>query len=128
MIRFSKNIKQAVKFGVVGVSNNMIYLLFYYGLIFFGVHYIISNTAGFVVSVLNAYIWNSKFVFKKTSKGSVIPLVKTFITYGGTFLLGTTLLYLMVHYIGISEKIAPLINLCITVPINFVIIKYWALK
>ena len=95
---------------------------------YFNVNYIVANTIGFIVSVLNSYYWNNKYVFDKTEGGTVKPLIKVFMSYGSTFLLGTFLLFLMVQVIGLSELIAPLINLVITIPINFLLNKFWAFK
>lgn len=127
--KFSKLLKQFVKFGIVGVSNTLISLGIYYLFVYINNDwYIWGNTVGFVVSVLNAYYWNNKYVFKKSSKDNIKPLLKTYICYGSTFILGTVLLYVMVHYLSISTLIAPLINLVITIPINFFLNKIWAFK
>ena len=53
-------------------------------------------------------------------------LLKTYIAYAATMLLGTVLLHFEVEVWGISELIAPIINICITTPINFVTNKFWA--
>ncbi len=121
-------IKQFINFGIVGVSNTGIYLALYYVLLFFNVDYIISYCISFVVSVLNAYYWNNRYVFKKQTKGHVKPFLKTFCAYGSTFILSLGLLILMVDYMGISKTIAPVINLLITVPLNFLLNKLWAFK
>jgi len=121
-------LKQFIKFGIVGVSSTLINLGTYYALIYIGVHYILANFIAFVVSVCNAYFWNSRYVFSKKRDGSVKPFFKTFIVYSGTFLLGTGLMYCMVDLIGISKWLAPLINLCFTVPLNFLLNKFWAFK
>ena len=121
--------KQFVKFGVVGFSNTVISLAIYY--IFVLVNrelYIVGNTTGFVVSVLNAYYWNHKYVFQKPNKGHVKYLLRTFVGYGCTFGLSTFLLFIMVQYLGISQMVAPVINLMITVPLNFLINKFWTFK
>jgi len=124
-----KIVKQFIKFGIVGVSNTAISLAIYYIFIFISKDlYIVGNTVGFVVSVLNAYYWNNRYVFKKTEKGNTKPLIKTFIAYGSTFLLGTVFLYVMVDCWSISETIAPLINLLATVPLNFLLNKFWTFK
>ncbi|MBX4260782.1 GtrA family protein [Clostridium estertheticum] len=123
-----KLVKQFIKFGIVGLSNTLISLATYYILIYFGINYIVANTVGFIISVLNAYYWNSKFVFKKSSKASLKPLLKTFMAYGTTFLLSTILLVVMVNYLKISNIIAPVLNLIITIPLNFVLNKFWAFK
>ena len=59
---------QFIKFGMVGVSNTVVSLATYYLFTFFGVHYLIANALGFVTGTLNAYYWNSKFVFKEEAK------------------------------------------------------------
>lgn len=126
-------IVQFIKFGIVGVSNTLISLAIYYVLVFFNCNYIVANTIGFIISVLNAYYWNNKYVFKskdkvKTKKDTVKQLIKVYMSYGVTFVLSTVLLYIMVDCLDISEYIAPIINLCITVPLNFVMNKLWAFK
>lgn len=119
---------QFIKFGIVGVSNTLISLLIYYILVYFKVNYIIANTIGFIVSVLNAYYWNNKYVFCKSEKSNLKPLIKTFASYGVTFMLSTVLLIIMVNYLNISEMIAPILNLIVTIPLNFLLNKFWAFK
>lgn len=117
-----------VKFCAVGVSNTAISLGIYY--IFVAVKpelYLVGNIAGFVVSVLNSYFWNSRFVFKKTDQKAK-TLLKTFVAYGSNLLIGSGLLYLLVDILGISEFIAPLCSLAVTIPLNYFINKNWAMK
>ena len=124
-----KVITQFIKFGIVGVSNTLVSLLVYYILIFLGTHYIIANTAGFILGTLNAYFWNSKFVFKQeqTQKRSHAKTgMKVFMAYGITYLLSTVLLILWVDVLGISLGIAPILNVCVTTPLNFIMNKWWA--
>lgn len=123
-----KIIIQFIKFGMVGVSNTLISLLIYYALIYFNINYVIANTIGFVVSVLNAYYWNNKYVFNKSDEGNLKPLIKTFASYGATFVLSTILLIVMVDYLSISQILAPILNLIITIPLNFLLNKFWAFK
>lgn len=126
--KYSNLIKQFVKFGLVGVSNTVLNLVVYYGLLYLGVHYLIANTAGFLVSVLNAYYWNKKFVFKNLETKISKSLIKTYVSYGSTFLLGTGLMFVMVHYLHVSETVAPIINLLVTIPLNFLLNKFWTFK
>lgn len=119
---------QFIKFSLVGVSNTIISLAIYYILVLFEINYILANTLAFIISVLNSYYWNNRFVFKKSESGHLKPLLKTYIAYGSTFFLTTGLMYIMIEKIGISQLIAPLINLIITVPLNFIINKSWAFK
>lgn len=156
------NIIQFIKFGLVGVSNTLVNYIVY--LIFISLDFgiVVSNTFGFLISVLNAYFWGSRFVFKEdeTKEKRVWwqVLLKTYASYALGFVLNTLLLILWVQilnigkyfgfvgdiigwasgFIGflpesltaeeISEIIAPIINIFVTVPINFVINKFWAYR
>lgn len=123
-----KGLMQFVKFCLVGVSNTAISLIVYYVFVLINNDlYIIGNAVGFVVSVLNSYFWNSKFVFKKEDERTK-TIVKTFLAYGTNLIIGTLLLYLFVEICSISEFIAPLLNLVITIPLNYLLNKFWVMK
>lgn len=120
--------KQFAKFGVIGVSNTLLSLAVYYALVYLGIHYIVAYTVGFCLSVVNAYYWNSRYVFHVGTQNRFTSFLKSFLTYGGTFVIGTFFLYLMVNNLHISDKIAPVINLAFTVPANFIIHRIWVFK
>jgi putative flippase GtrA len=121
--------RQFIRFGLVGLSNTAISLAIYYIFIFIDKDlYLIGNTVGFVVSVLNSYYWSNKYVFQKSEKGHLKPLIKTYMSYGITFLLSTVLLFCLVEYLQVPETISPLIILIITIPMNFLLNKYWSFK
>lgn len=125
---FLKFCKQFIKFGLVGVSNTLLSLAIYYILVLINVNYILANIIAFIISVLNAYYWNNKYVFKDSAQTKYKKLIKVYLSYGITFLLSTFLLYIMVDCISISKYIAPIINLIITIPLNFLLNKLWAFK
>ena len=128
----SKSLWQFVKFGIVGVSNTLIAYVVYSVCVFVGIHYLIANAIAFFVSVLNAYYWSDRFVFAKgegEARSAWWTLAKTYIAYGSTgLLLASVLLYLYVDRLGVSEYIAQLLVLVVTIPLNFVINKYWSFK
>lgn len=120
---------QFIKFGMVGVSNTAISLAVYYVLIHFGIHYLLANASGFVVSVINSYFWNSHFVFKnKTEKNEFHAFLKVFTSYGISFCISCVLMIILVQIIGIDKRIAPIIRLGLTIPLNFIMNKLWAFK
>lgn len=120
--------KQFLKFGLVGASNTLISLGTYYLLVHLGVYYILANTIAFAISVCNAYFWNSRYVFTKRKGGNRKYFVKTVTAYGVTVLLSTGALYLLVDCWGVSQLVAPIIGLCITIPLNFLINKFWTFR
>ena len=124
-----KTVIQFIKFAIVGCSNTLISLGVYYVLVYFGVCYVGANAAGFVVSVCNAFYWNNKYFFKSKKEHNVKKVFgKVFMSYGGSFLLSTGLIMLFVEILDMSEYVAPLLRLLITVPVNFVVNKFWAFQ
>ena len=121
-------ILQFLKFGIVGLSNFLIHMSVYYILVLVGVFYIISYIIAFILATINSFYWNRKFVFKQTTGNKYKQLVKVFTVYSSTILLSTATLYVMVDIIGISELIAPILNIFITTPINFMLNKFWAFR
>ena len=131
---------QFVKFGIVGVSNTVIsYVL--YAVTLLGLQKggllpktdsLVAQVVAFVLSVLWSFYWNNKFVFtmeEGQSRNMWKALAKTYVSYSFTGLfLNSILLILWVKVLGISEFIAPIINLLISVPLNFIINKFWAFK
>ncbi|ADZ83434.1 GtrA family protein [Cellulosilyticum lentocellum] len=123
---FKKN-RQFIRFIIVGVSNLTISLVTYYLMLYLGVYYQIANIFGFVFGSLNGYFWNRNWVFK-IKQNSIISILKFYSTYLGTWILSTILLWLEIEIIGISEMIAPFINIFITTPLNYVLNKYWTFE
>lgn len=128
---------QFIKFGIVGLSNTVIgygiyvvslYIFRKFGL-FNNVDIYVAQFVMFVLSVLWSFYWNKKKVFVKSRESIFKSLVKTYITYGfTTFLLSEALLVLWVRVFNINEYIAPIFSLIITVPLNFIIQKFWVFR
>ncbi len=131
---------QFVKFGIVGVSNTVIgYLIYTFTLLAmrkFGLlpksDYFFAQIISFVLSVLWSFYWNNKSVFvlkEGQSRNLFKSLLKTYVSYSFTGLfLNSILIVLWVQVFHISEFIAPIINLLVSVPINFLINKFWAFR
>ena len=63
-----RNVLQLVKFAVVGLSNAIVLFIVYNLLLLIGLNYQIAYAIGFVISVLNAFFWNNRYVFKSGSE------------------------------------------------------------
>ena len=158
-----KSLLQFFKFCIVGLSNTIICEGIYVVLLFFGVHYLAANIIGNLISILNAYYWSNKYVFKAEEGEQRVwwkVLLKTYATYGFSMVLSAGLLVFWLEivkleqYMGpvlslldnlgimralgnvgivleakiLSEILAAAINLIITIPLNYVINKYWAFR
>ncbi len=138
----SDTVIQFIRFGLIGVSNTILsYLL--YVLTLYGIQarksetgenydYLVAQAVAFVLSVLWSYNWNRKMVFvaDKSEQGPVWrSLVRTFVSYSLTGLfLSSILLLFWVRILGISEYVAPTLNLLFTIPANFILNKFWAFR
>lgn len=159
----AKALIQFLKFCIVGLSNTLICEGIYVVLLFFGVHYLAANIIGNLISILNAYYWSNKYVFKATEGEERVwwkTLIKTYATYGFSMVLSAGLLVFWLEIVGLSKYMGPVlqllermgisalltgmglvleakllseilaaaINLIITIPLNYVINKYWAYR
>ena len=55
-----ETVKQAIKYGIVGVSNTVITAVVIWIMMkLFGCSDVVSNMVGYIAGVLNSFIWNS---------------------------------------------------------------------
>ena len=149
-------IKQFLKFGIVGLSNTLISQLIYMIAVSLGAHYLAASVIAFIISVLNSFFWQNKYVFKeeenKEHRVWWQVLLKTYAAYAFSGLLLNNLLLIMwIHLIQLEQftypitelvnglgisidnhelavDLAPILNIAVNVPINFVINKFWAYR
>ena len=151
-----QGIWQIMKFLLVGVSNTIVSEGVYAVLIFFKMHYLPASFLGFSISVLNAYYWSNKYVFKEQEGEEKRVwwkvLAKTYVAYLWGYLVSAVLLVFWIDILHIGRWMEPVanwfvgvglerfdaqflgnllaagLNLLITVPMNFVLNKYWAYR
>ena len=132
-----EGLTQFVKFGLIGVTNTLISYGIYMLVIWlmkpvnFAYDYIAGSVLGFIISVLWSFYWNNKLVFTEGSEKRNIlkSLLKTYLSYAATgIVLSNILLYVFVDLMGIPKAVAPILGLLITVPLNFILNKYWAFR
>lgn len=148
--------KQFIRFGLVGISNTAVSYLVYALTFRLTDNYFLANVLSWLISVLNAYLWQNIFVFREDSNAQKRVwwkvLLKTYMAYAFTGLfLNNVLLWLWVDIIDISRfaegilsvlkeygvsmtgrefagYAGPLLNMVVVIPINFVMNKFWAYR
>ena len=130
---------QFIKFGIIGLSNTIISYVIYIIVMWMlnstdtipQIDYLVAQFISFMLSVLWSFYWNHRFVFKHGNKkrNVLCALLKTYISYAFTGLLLNSILSIVwVEILHWPKIIAPIINLLVSVPLNFVMNKFWAFK
>lgn len=128
-----KRFQQFIKFGIVGISNTVISFAAAALYIFImgdtPLNAVVGNFIGFVLSVINSYFWNSRFVFKnKTENNEKKAFAKVVVCYGISLLLSTLLVWIFTDWMELNGYLALALRLIFTVPLNFFMNKLWAFK
>lgn len=133
-----EKIEQFIRFCMVGATNVVVAYstnvatLFLLGAVAPGFKwdYVVANIVAFLVSVYWSFYWNSRKVFHFDTKDKGArrrALLRTYLCYGFTgILLNNLLATLWIRGLGVSKLISPLMNLAITIPINYLTNKKWA--
>lgn len=124
---------QFIKFGIVGACNTVLgYLITNAGYYVLHLHEQICNLISFLITVLISYLLNSRFVFsggEEKAQPWYKALAKVYASYALTELvLMGILLFVEERLFGMPHFIATFVNLCVTVPLNFILNKFWAYR
>lgn len=122
----SFDIRQFTGFSLVGAINFVVSYVSYAISIYFGIHHQIANQISFWLTLINGYLLNKYWVFKKAGNGSNNKeLFRYFTVYGLNFVLGIFLLYLYVDILNINKYIVPFVSMPVTIPLNYYLNKKW---
>lgn len=132
---------QFIKFGIVGLSNTAISygidMLCYYAILApmawsSNAKIIVANVLAFVISVINSYYWNNRYVFgsgeRKTLLQHLLAYARMAACYAFTGLLLAPVLRVWMNDLGLPYWLSGLACLVVTVPLNFVMNKFWAFR
>lgn len=134
------SLEQILRFCLVGLSNTVIGYAVYVFVVFImqkcrllpKYDYYIGNVISWILSVAWSFYWNNCYVFtaeKRNGHQFFKALLKCYASYAISGLLITNLLsFLWINICGINRYIAPIITLVITIPVNYMLNKYWAFR
>jgi len=128
IIKLYKFFERFIKFSLVGLINTGVYFAVYYLLLYFKVHHVPANIVAYFAGSINGYLLSKFWVFRDAEATVKQSLVKFYVVYGSSLLISTGLVALFVDGFGISDKIAPIITICITTPYNYFLQRLWAFR
>lgn len=128
--QYIRKYKLVLKFGVVGVLNTLVDLVVFTLLNILGVHYSISQVAGYSCGTLNSFVLNKFWTFKANSnKKKNSQEVIQFITVNIFSLMITILgLKLLINNFNINVYIAKICVIILAQAVNFFSYKLWVFK
>lgn len=112
---------QFVRFVVTGSINTVLTYLIYVGLVHF-MPYGIAYTLTTAVGIWGSYFLNARYVFRR--KLSLAAALQYPMVYFVQYLAGLLLLYLLVEKAGLNKFFAPLLIVCVSVPLTFTLSRY----
>ena len=114
-----------IRFLVVGGLNTLLSYALYLLILQFA-DYTLAYTLSYVSGIFIAYAFNSFFVFRTPfswQKGIQYPLV-----YLGQYLLGLGILWIEVTWLNLDERVMPLVNVIILIPITYIFNKWLLMR
>jgi putative flippase GtrA len=123
-MNFSKTLVQFLKFGIVGISNTLltaatIWLLLR---IFHSSNYL-ANIVGYVVGLVNSFIWNRRWTFENHAQVGA-TIFKFIVTFAISYLLQLGFLSFLLHQTNIDDYVCQLLSIVVYTVVNFFMNKY----
>ena len=119
---------QFVKFGVVGVSNTLIFFAVYTLLLkVFGVWYVAASGIGFAVGAVNGFLWNRRWTFRGHVGDALTP-VRWFVVQASGLLANLGLVYLFVDGVGLGKLEGQAVTIAIVTVLTFLANRAWTFK
>ena len=123
-MKIIRQIKEAVRFGFVGVGSTL-FTYFIYFLLDDILNPSIAYVIGYVAGIIVNYIFNTLFTFK--TNYSVKKVTWFLICHGMNLALSLALLNAFVFW-GVPKDFAPIPMYAICIPINFFMVRYFLKK
>lgn len=119
--------RELIKFGVVGVGNTVLTIIFFNIFVFFQINFLIANIIAYFIGMLNSYHWNKTWVFK-ANQAQREAFYKFIIV--NLFVLGINnlVLYFGVNMLHFSPFISQMMGTVVGMAVNFLLNRSWTFK
>lgn len=119
---------QFVKFGIVGVSNTLLFFAIYTVLLKgFDVWYLAASAIGYIAGAINGFLLNRRWTFAGHVGDALTP-VRWTIVQGCGLGVNLGLLYLCVHGAGLDEIVGQVIATAVVTVLTFFVNRTWTFR
>ncbi len=123
-----ETVRQAIKYGIVGVSNTLITAIVIWVMMKgLGCSDILSNIVGYAAGVLNSFIWNKRWTFQSDA-GWMSSGFRFLVAFGICYLLQLGVLMYLNAHLSIDPYYNQLLAMVFYTAINFVMNKFYTFK
>lgn len=120
-----KNLRQFIKFCIVGTASSVINVTIYIFLTrFFGIYYVAADVCAYLIALINSYYLNRNFTFRSSHKKVGVQFLKYITVYTIGMVSSAWLLYVFVNDFGIYDLYAKILVIGIITMWNFVGSKF----
>lgn len=123
----NEGIRQFIRYAIVGVINTCLYYVLYVLFLQFGMVFGIAHTIATIISIGNSYLWNKYFTFKAKGR-SYEQVLKFLIVCGIQYLVSLFVIYIGITVIGLTEEIAGLPPIILSLIIGYFGNRYFSFK
>lgn len=127
-IKYDKELRvQFLKFISVGVLNTAISLIVIYLLMGIGVNYKISNFAGYILGLINSFIFNKLWIFK-TKKNLIKESILFIFVFAICYCLQYVALLIMVEKLMWNNYLSQFLGMGLYTVLNFILNRILTFK
>jgi putative flippase GtrA len=125
-LRHPPNWIQLAKFGVVGVSGFVIYLVVYKLLLGIGAHW--AAAVAFVISAANNFWWNRHWTFAGEKGHVALEGARFYVVSLLAFGLNQLWLAVFLDWLGWGKLVSAVVAIVLVTPVNFLGNKLWSFR
>jgi putative flippase GtrA len=125
-LRRPANWIQLAKFGCVGASGYVIYLVVYALLLGLGAH--TAAAIAFVVSAANNYWWNRHWTFAHSKGHFAYQGMRFFVVSIAAFITNQLWLLVFLDWFGWGKIVSAALAIALVTPLNFLGNKLWSFR
>ena len=124
-----KALKQAIKYGVVGLSNTLITMIVIFVMMkLLGCREGLSNFTGYVAGLLISFFWNKQWTFKGSKAGWGKSALRFAIAFAICYVLQYVVVLLLNAQLPIDHYYNHLLGMVFYTVLNFLMSKFYTFR